>query len=72
MKILLTGHEGFIGSHLLKALIQVGYDVTTYEWDPNNFPNVMEQDWVIHVGAISSTTEKDVEKIMRQNVDFTT
>ena len=71
MKILLTGHEGFIGSHLLKALIQVGYDVTTYEWDPNNFPNVMEQDWVIHVGAISSTTEKDVEKIMQQNVDFT-
>jgi ADP-L-glycero-D-manno-heptose 6-epimerase len=31
----------------------------------------MEQDWVIHTGAISSTTERDLDKIMRQNVDFT-
>jgi ADP-L-glycero-D-manno-heptose 6-epimerase len=30
----------------------------------------MEQDWVIHIGAISSTTERDVEKVMRQNYDF--
>ena len=33
--------------------------------------SIMEQDWVIHCGAISSTAERDVEKIMRQNVDFT-
>lgn len=70
MKILLTGHEGFIGSHLLKALEEKGHEVSTYEWN-EILPSVMEQDWVIHVGAISSTTEKDVEKIMRQNVDFT-
>jgi ADP-L-glycero-D-manno-heptose 6-epimerase len=31
----------------------------------------MEQDWVIHMGAISSTTERDVEKVMQQNFDFT-
>jgi ADP-L-glycero-D-manno-heptose 6-epimerase len=30
----------------------------------------MMQDCVVHVGAISSTTETDIEKIMRQNVDF--
>jgi ADP-L-glycero-D-manno-heptose 6-epimerase len=71
VKILLTGHKGFIGSHLLKALEQNGHNVSTYEWG-EVLPSVMEQDWVIHVGAISSTTEKDVEKIMRQNVDFTT
>jgi ADP-L-glycero-D-manno-heptose 6-epimerase len=71
MKILLTGHKGFIGSHLLTKLLSLGHDVSTYEWG-DALPSVMEQDWVIHVGAISSTTEKDVEKIMRQNVDFTT
>jgi len=72
MNILLTGHRGFIGSHLLKALEENGHNVSTYEWDDGNMPSIMEQDWVIHVGAISSTTEKDVEKVMRQNVDFTT
>ena len=71
MNILLTGHKGFIGSHLLRALENKGHNVSTYEWDDGNMPSVLEQDWVIHVGAISSTTEKDVEKIMRQNVDFT-
>lgn len=71
MKILLTGYKGFIGSHLLTKLLSLGHDVSTYEWG-EILPSVMEQDWVIHVGAISSTTEKDVEKIMRQNVDFTT
>lgn len=70
MKILLTGHKGFIGSHLLKALEQKGHEVSVYEWG-EILPSIMEQDWVIHVGAISSTTEKDVEKIMQQNVDFT-
>lgn len=71
MNILLTGHRGFIGSHLLKALEEKGHNVSTYEWGDGNMPSVIEQDWVMHVGAISSTTEKDVEKVMRQNVDFT-
>ena len=71
MKILLTGHKGFIGSHLLVALEQANHKVTTYDWSDGNMPGVIDQDWVIHVGAISSTTEKDVEKVMRQNVDFT-
>ena len=30
MRILLTGHKGFIGSNMLKAL--EGHDVRTYEW----------------------------------------
>ena len=33
--------------------------------------NFSTLDWVIHCGAISSTTESDVEKIMRQNYDST-
>ena len=71
MNVLLTGHRGFIGSQLLKALEEKGHYVSTYEWSDGAMPSVIDQDWVIHVGAISSTTEKDVEKIMRQNVDFT-
>jgi len=71
LKILLTGHKGFIGSQLLVALEQANHEVTTYEWSNGVIPSVIDQDWVIHVGAISSTTEKDVEKVMRQNVDFT-
>lgn len=56
---------------MLRVLEEHGHAVSTYEWLDGNMPSVMEQDWVIHIGAISSTTERDVEKIMRQNVDFT-
>ena len=70
MKILLTGHKGFIGSYMLKALEKQGHDVDTFDWDDGYMPNVMEQDWVIHMGAISSTTERDIDKVLRQNYDF--
>lgn len=52
---------------MLKALKD--HDVTTFEWgDP--LPDVKGHQWVIHMGANSSTTERDIEKIMHQNVDF--
>ena len=70
MKILLTGHKGFIGSHMLRALQAHGHQVSVYEWG-DILPSVMEQDWVIHMGAISATTERSVEKVMSQNYDFT-
>ena len=70
MKILLTGYKGFIGGHMLRALEAAGHVVSTYEWG-EALPSVMEQDWVIHMGAISSTTERDIEKVMTQNYDFT-
>lgn len=68
MKILLTGHKGFIGSYMLKALQE--HDVTTYEWSNGIRPSVMGFDWVIHMGGISSTTERNVDKILRQNTEF--
>lgn len=71
MNVLLTGHKGFIGQHMLVALEKEGHNVSTFDWEDGNMPSVMEQDWVIHMGAISSTTERDVEKVMRQNYDFT-
>lgn len=70
MKILLTGHKGFIGSHMLRALQAHGHQVSVYEWG-DILPSVMGQDWVIHMGAISATTERNVEKVMTQNYDFT-
>jgi len=70
MKILLTGYKGFIGSHIFRALETQGHHVDVYDWG-EILPSIMEQDWVIHMGAISSTTERDVEKVMQQNVDFT-
>lgn len=68
MKILITGHQGFIGSNMFDSLSK-SHTIFTYEWgDP--LPNIKGLDWVIHIGAISSTTERDVEKVMKQNYDF--
>jgi ADP-L-glycero-D-manno-heptose 6-epimerase len=67
MKILITGHRGFIGSNLYHALKNV-HQVEGYEWG-EKFPGY-DYDTIIHVGAISSTVERNVEKIMAQNYDF--
>lgn len=69
MKILLTGYKGFIGSHMLARLDADGHEVSLHEWG-DAFPSVIGQDWVIHVGAISSTAERDVDKVLTQNFDF--
>lgn len=44
------------------------HDVVTHEWGEPE-PDIRGFDWVIHMGAISSTVENDVERIMRQNLD---
>lgn len=68
MKILVTGHKGFIGKNLVAAL-KKEHEVTGFDWG-EKLPK-FNFDVVMHLGAISSTNEKDVEKIMRQNYDFT-
>ena len=69
MKILLTGYKGFIGSHMLRALEGAGHKVSVFEWG-EVWPDVSGLDWAVHIGAISSTTEQDLTKIMRQNYEF--
>lgn len=69
MKILITGHKGFIGQNLTLYL-QNEHELFGYEWQEDNLPEVEGFDWVIHVGAISSTTETDVDKVMLQNYEF--
>jgi len=70
MRILITGHKGFIGQNLFKYLVHKGHTVEGYDYIPNVFPDPAKYDQVIHLGAISSTTETDVEKIMIQNFEF--
>jgi len=67
VKILITGHRGFIGQNMVKELAE--HELSFYEWG-EDAPKVKGLDWVIHLGAISSTTEKNVEKIMTQNYEF--
>jgi ADP-L-glycero-D-manno-heptose 6-epimerase len=70
MKILITGHEGFIGKNLAVYLLNQGHDVEGWEYRPNIIPNPEDYDWVVHLGAISSTTFTDVEQILEQNFEY--
>lgn len=70
MRILITGHKGFIGGRAVEHLRE-RHAISTYEWgDPR--PDVKRFDAVMHLGAISTTTERDVEKVLEQNLDFST
>lgn len=69
MKILVTGNKGFIGSHMERTLRNQGHDVTTYEWG-EQLPSLKGLDWCMHFGAISSTNERNIEKLQLQNFDF--
>lgn len=68
MKILVTGSNGFIGQNMVNAL-SPHHEVVKNEWGMS-FPKIEGLDWVIHLGAISSTTETNISKIYRQNVEF--
>lgn len=69
MKILITGAGGFIAQNLGQLLTKE-HEIYGYEWNDTAFPDVTGLDWVIHLGAISSTTETDVDKIILQNYEF--
>lgn len=69
MKILVTGSDGFIGKNLVKSLKEDNIEVIEYPV-MLDMPDLNEVDKVVHLGAISSTTEKNVGKIMDHNYDF--
>lgn len=72
MKVLVTGSKGFIGQNLVKYIESTtDWEVSQFDWEDGNMPSILDQDWVLHIGAISSTTERDIDKVMRQNYDFT-
>jgi len=68
VNILVTGYKGFIGQNIVKSLDKQ-HRLSLFEWG-DTLPEIKQFDWVIHCGAISSTTESDVDKIMTQNYDF--
>ena len=71
MRILVTGHNGFIGKNMVGWLQQEdGWHVEGWDWDPVDRPDVSAFDWVIHLGAIADMSTKDVETILKQNLDF--
>lgn len=70
MKILVTGHKGFIGSNIALYLQSKGHEVEGWEYMPNVIPSTENYDWCIHTGAISSTTYTDVNQILEQNFEF--
>ena len=69
MKILVTGHKGFIGQNMCEAL-KGEHTVSTFTWG-EKFPKHMRFDLVIHLGAISSTAEMNTDRVMLKNYDFT-
>jgi ADP-L-glycero-D-manno-heptose 6-epimerase len=70
VKILLTGHKGFIGQNMLKYLqSNTDWSIDTYDIK-DEFQGVMSYDWVIHLGAVTSTTEKNLDKVLTQNYEF--
>ena len=69
MKILVTGHKGFIGQNFVNSIIEK-HEVAGWEWNTEKLPDVKGFDWVVHLGAVSSTEEKDVDKVILQNYEF--
>ena len=58
MRILLTGHKGFIGSHVYEHLTRIGYDVAGLDRpdDIGDFADVgcADYDIVIHLAAYAA------------------
>ncbi len=69
---MITGCNGFIGSYfknLEKKYIGIEQNTAMHMID--NFPMWEDIDEIIHMGAISSTTEKDLISLNYYNVDLT-
>ena len=74
MKILLTGHEGYIGSNLYKKLLETGHKVVTVDGDllkvHDDFFIGDRLDFIIHLAAFAGVRAslEDPEKYLNNNV----
>ena len=72
MKILVTGHRGFIGSHVYEHLTELGFDVDGYDipCDIGDFKTNKKYDVVIHLAANAAIREalKDPDAFWENNV----
>ena len=71
-RVLITGAGGFIGGTLAAYLSHRDYDVTKFDITLGNsgLPDLINQDIVIHLGANSSTTETNLQKILEENFEY--
>ena len=71
-RVLITGSDGFIGRNLSTYLEARGLEVTRFDkrLGGKGFPEIINQDYVVHLGANSNTTETDWEKIVRENFAY--
>jgi len=71
MRILVTGYTGFIGRNLMEWLAQEeDWIADGWCWDPTNYPDVKNYNWVIHLGAVTDTSDVDVDTIIHKNYEF--
>ena len=77
MKVLVTGHNGFIGSHVYSHLIELGFDVTGIDFpiDIGNFAEYSDLynpkfDVVIHLAAFAALRDsiQNPDKFWENNV----
>lgn len=72
MRVFITGVEGFIGKNFIERLpddwVVSSYDlIDNPSLRPRNL-DIEGNDWVIHLGALSSTTETDAKRVMDLNL----
>lgn len=70
MKVLITGHNGFIGKNMLAWMAAEDWDVEGWTWKSGSFPDISQYQWVIHLGAVTDPTDKDVDKVIKLNYEF--
>jgi ADP-L-glycero-D-manno-heptose 6-epimerase len=68
MRILITGNRGFIGGTACGYFSDCA-EIETLDWG-ESLPDLTDVDWVMHFGGLSSTAERDVDRVMRQNYDY--
>ena len=68
MKILITGHKGFVGKNLFTQFTSViGIDEKYDMKYINNFLDIHNPDIVFHIGACSDTLATDIGFVMERN-----
>ena len=68
---ILTGADGFIGKHFKSSLDGVvECDLENCLTFLDNFKSWDKIDMIIHQGALSSTTNKNLEMVYKYNIDF--
>ena len=70
--VLVTGSEGFIGRHMVKALLHEGYEVIGFDSEENEDrldEDVKKADFIIHLAGVNRPMSN--EEYYMVNYDFT-